>query len=919
MPPRRTGPIEGKAVADQALPDQREPLLRTKLFVPFVGARRVARPGLIDAINRSLHLALILVSAPAGFGKTTLLVEWAAQAKLPVAWLSLDAGDNDPNRFLRYVIAALKAALGGQDAAICAASQAMLQAVQPVPIEAILISLVNDLTDIPGSFALVLDDFQFIASTTVNEALTFILERLPPQAHLIVASRADPSIPLHRLRAGQRLFEIRTDRLRFTGDEAEAFMNTVMEVSLSREDISVLLNRTEGWIAGLQMAALSMRGIADQGAFIQAFSGSHRYILEYLLEEVLNRQPENIQAFLLQTSVLDQLCGPLCDALIGDAGKSQQILQYLERSNIFLIALDEVHNWYRYHHLFANLLQARLEQHHPEILPSLHLRASQWYEEAGLPETAVVHALSAHDTQRAAQLVEHNAIKILSQGEMSTLLRLFERIPETILDGSSRLSVLRALALTLSGQFGGAETQIADLESRFLRDETRQDRSEIQGSVALMRGLIADVRGDMTSAVELARRADALLPADSLAERSIIPFVLGDGYFATGELDQAEHAFRMIQKIGQASGNLWTIAVALHKMALLKRVQGKLNEAWALYDEAIRVAGERKGQQYGSLGAVFVGKSDILRERNELRAAQEMATQAIRNMGHWQSPTDLVTGYYTLARISLALGQIAQAETAIGKAQETAETGNIFPMTRQTLDACQVRLWLATGNFELANRSWSDKQLDGKGIPDASEIGYTTELEWITLSRVLIARDEPGAALQLLKTLADAAEAGGRFGRLIEIQALRAVVLWRSRKNEQAFEVLGKCLALAETEGYVRIFVDEGGSMEELLQAYRTRREGSLRAYTDRLLNVFRMSGGSTRLQTQPDLIGEALSNREIEVLQLLAAGLSNQEIADRLVLSKGTVKTHTHNLYGKLKVQTRTQAIARAKELNLI
>ncbi|MCL4561608.1 MAG: LuxR C-terminal-related transcriptional regulator, partial [Chloroflexi bacterium] len=514
---------------------------------------------------------------------------------------------------------------------------------------------------------------------------------------------------------------------------------------------------------------------------------------------------------------------------------------------------------------------------------------------------------------------EQNAIKILSRGEMSTLLGLFERIPAALLLSWPRLGVLKTWALTLSGQFDSAEVQLADLESRFIRDETRQDRRAIEGSVALMRGLIADMRGEMASAVELARRADELLPGDSLAERSIIPFVLGDGYFATGDLDKAEQAFRMIQKIGQASGNLWTVAVALHKIALLKKVQGKLNDAWDLYNEAIRLAGERKGQRYGSVGAVYVGKSDILRERNELRAAHEMVTQAITNMGHWQSPTDLVNGYCTQARISLSLGQIEPAKAALAEAEESSQTKGIFPITRQILQACQVRFWLVTGNSELANRWWVDKLAAGKGIPESSAIDYSNELEWITTSRVLIARNEIDAALKLLNILAEAADSGGRFGRLIEIQALIAVALWRSGKNEQAFEILLKCLALAETEGYVRVFVDEGRSMEELLQANRTRFDGRLRIYADKLLNVFRGPIGRDALQAQPELIEEALTNREVEVLRLLAAGLSNQEIAGRLVLSQGTVKTHTHNLYAKLRVQTRTQAIVRAKELNLI
>jgi LuxR family maltose regulon positive regulatory protein len=352
-----------------------------------------------------LDKALILVSAPAGFGKTTLLAEWANQAGLPVAWLSLGAGDNDPNRFLAYAIAALNTAFVDREKPVCSAAQAMLQSVQPLPFKSILVTFLNELMDISQPLALVLDDYQFITNPAVHEALTFILERLPLHVHLVIASRVDPSIPLHRLRAAQRLLEIRTDQLRFSGVETDAFMNTVMELSLSREDISTLTDRTEGWIVGLQMAALSMQGIANRPAFVQSLSGSQRYILEYLIEEVLARQSENLQAFLLQTSILDRLCGPLCDAVLAEEHNSKATLEYLDRANLFLTPLDEVGYWYRYHHLFADLLCARLQQFQPDQVPALHLRASRWYEEAGLPEEPSA-CLAAKGSNGLAKLVE---------------------------------------------------------------------------------------------------------------------------------------------------------------------------------------------------------------------------------------------------------------------------------------------------------------------------------------------------------------------------------------------------------------------------------------------------------------------------------------------------------------------------------
>jgi LuxR family maltose regulon positive regulatory protein len=916
--------MEGAEGTNQPIQERREPLLKTKLFIPPVRSKRVARSGLIIRLNGSLDKTLILVSAPAGFGKTTLLAEWVAQAGLPVAWLSLDAGDNDPNRFLGYVIAALNIALAGGERAICATAQSMLQSVQPLPIQTILVAFINDLTSISTPFALVLDDYQFITGPAVHEALTFILEHLPPHVHLVIASRVDPSIPLHRLRAAQRLLEIRTEDLRFTFDETSAFMNTVMELPLSEENISTLNGRTEGWIVGLQMAALSMQGMTDYSAFIQDFGGSHRYILEYLIEEVLNRQPEKLQAFLLQTSVLDQLCAPLCDAVLAEEYNSQAILEYLDRSNLFFTPLDQVGRWYRYHHLFADLLQARLLHSQPELIRTLHLRASQWYEGAGLPEEAIQHAFAAKELELAAGLVERSAIDILSRGEMSSLLKLFEALPEDLVLGRPMLCILHAWALTFAGRFDQVEPRLQQAKGRFQPGETTPDARRVLGSIAILRGLIADYQGNIEIAIELALQADRLLPEENLAERSIIPFVLGDGYSATGELDKAEGAFEKIKQIGYASGNLWTISVALHKLALVKVLQGRLRAARDLYQEAIMLASKRGGQQYGSMGAIYVGMSDLSREWNELEAARRAITQAIQNMEHWPNPTNLVSSYVILARIGLSQGEIEIAADALKKAEEISNTGQIFPITRKTMEACRVRLWLVKGDLAAADQWAKEKRLEERDHAADRKIDYVCELEWIGMARLHIARGELERALGLLTILAQAAEAAGRNGRQVEILILTALALHGSGRTTEALNVLMKSLALAEPEGFMRLFLDEGRPMAELLQACNKRVEGSLKAYTQKLLDALNMMPTSGPVEipaashsARP--LVEPLTGREIEVLHLLATGLSNREVAERLILSEGTIKTHTHNLYGKLGVQSRTQAIARANELKLL
>jgi LuxR family maltose regulon positive regulatory protein len=506
---------------------------------------------------------------------------------------------------------------------------------------------------------------------------------------------------------------------------------------------------------------------------------------------------------------------------------------------------------------------------------------------------------------------------------MSSLLRLFGALPEDLIPSRPALGVFYAWALTFSGQFDKAESQLLQIENQISPGDTRREASEIVGSIAMIRGLIADYRGNMDSAIELARRADELLPEDKWAERSIIPFVLGDGYTATGELDKAEQAFEKIHKMGLASGNLWTASVALHKLALVKKLQGKLRQVESLYQEAIKFASERGGQRYGSLGATYVGLSDLLRERNELKAARQMVCQAIEDMERWQNPTDLVNGHVTLARIALAQGDVERSQAALEKAEEIGRQGNIFPITRVTFEACQVRLWLAKGDLAIINQWLSEKLLTAKRYSLDRRLDFLSELEWISLARVCLARHELDRALDLLTPLAEAAERASRTGRLIEILVLKALVLHESGKKDRAASALERSLALAEPEGYLRIFLDEGRPMAELLQACSKRTQGSLKLYTDHLLKAFlaapvgkpAISPSSGQLEP----LIETLTERETEVLHLLAAGLSNQEIAERLVLSEGTVKTHTHNLYGKLGVRSRTQTIARAKELRLI
>jgi LuxR family maltose regulon positive regulatory protein len=902
---------------------QDAPVLRTKLFVPPMRSKRVARPGLIDQINGGLDKALVLVSAPAGFGKTSLLVEWTSQAQLPVAWLSLDAVDNDPHRFLNYVTATLNGVFPARDVPVCAATQEMLQSIQPLPLQTLMITLINELADMGESLAFVLDDYQFITGSEVNQGVAFLLEHMPANLHLIIATRVDPNLPLHRLRVRGQLVELRAADLRFNEQEAYAFLSQVMALNLSDHDIATLNSRTEGWIAGLQMAALSLEGVSNPATFIREFGGSHRYILEYLIEEVLERQPVRIQSFLLQTSILDRLSSPLCNALLTDEEDSQSILEHLERSNLFLIPLDEVGGWYRYHHLFADLLQVQLKRSLPDMVQPLHLRASQWYEREGMPEQAIQHALAAKALERVASLVERYALEIISRGEMSALLQLMRMLPDELIMRRPVLCVHYAWALTFSGQLDRVETLLGAAEKSARADASLRQTGEILGNIAIIRGLIADMRGDMPEAIALAQRADALLPEDDLTARSVVPFVLGDGYFATGKLDQAEKAYAEIRQIGRASGVLWTSTVALHKLALLKKLRGQLREAHELCQEAIHLARERGGQRYGSIGATYICLSDLLREWNELGAAREMLVQAIQDMRHWPNPTDLVNGYTTLAKICLSSGDVMGAAEALQHAREQERLGKIFPAIQKALQACQVRLWLVQEEMQAAD-AWLEEQQFADEIASVSpaSLDYLSELDGISAARVFISRKEYSRAEKLLSALARAAESAGRIGRLIEILVLTCVAYHQRGDIEPAVAVLKDALRLAEPQGYVHVFVDEGGAVRDLLGRME-RQAGRQGKYLGKLLAAFEdettAQSAGEKDHPEPQPLDEPLSERELEVLQLICQGYSNREIAQKLVISIHTVKRHNYNIYAKLEVGNRAQAILRSQVLGLV
>jgi LuxR family maltose regulon positive regulatory protein len=907
------------------------PILSTKLYVPPPRANLVLRPRLIERLNEGRQRKLTLISAPAGFGKTTLVSEWVVACERPVTWLSLDGGDNDPACFLAYLAAALQTIAANIGAGVLA----VLQAPQPPPIESILIALLNEITTIPDDFVLVLDDYHVIDSKPVDEALTFLLEHLPPQMHLVITTREDPHLPLARLRARGQLTELRAADLRFTPTEATDFLNQVMDLSLSAEDISALETRTEGWIAGLQFAALALRGpLSMQGqkgatGFIQSFTGSHHFVLDYLVEEVLQQQSESIQTFLLRTSILDRLCGPLCDAVLGSPSASgQETLEYLERANLFIVPLDNERRWYRYHHLFADVLRMHLMAEQADQVSAVHRRASEWYERNGSTDNAIRHALAAEDFARAADLVELVMPAMNRSRQFATLLGWLKALPDELVRVRPVLSTGYALVSMSCGDLEGVEARLRDAERWLDTTADMRERPEssaagmivvdeeefrrLPGMIALFRSGHALARGDMPETVKNARRALDLALEDDHLVLGGAASELGLAAWTSGDLDAARQMtadgmanVRLAGYISQAIGG----AIVL---ADIQIAQGRLHEAMTTYERALQWATEPGAPVLRGAADMYVGMSDLHREHNDLAGLPQ-------NPYRWCA---------AMARIREAQGDLDGALDLLDQAErlyDGALSPNVRPIaTRKT------RVWVAQGRLGEA-LGWARDQ----GLSVEKELSYLHEFDHITLARVLLARYQGGRAdgsisgvVGLLERLLKAAEEGGRKGSVIEILVLRAIAYHAQGDLPAAFLPLQQALALAEPEGYVRMFLDEGSSMMQLL------REASAREimpdYTGKLLAAFEAE--ERKSEDKPDLpsalpeghrdgepLIEPLSQRELKIVQLIAQGLSNREIGERLFLALSTVKGHNRKIFDKLQVQSRTEAVARARELGLL
>ena len=889
------------------------PLLTTKLYIPPPRPNLVPRPRLVERLDEGLRLGnrLTLISAPAGFGKTTLLSEWVGSCGRPVAWVSLDKGDEDPARFLSYFVAALQTI----EANVGEGMLSAFQAPQPPPIEAILTALINEIAALPDPCALVLDDYHVIKAQPIHDALTFLLDHLPSQMHLIIATRVDPPLPIAHLRGRGQLTELRLTDLRFTHDEAAALLNQVMGLDLSADDVVALASRTEGWIAGLQMAAASMQGQEDVAGFIQAFTGSDRYILDYLIEEVFHRQPSSVQTFLLQTAILNRLTGSLCDAVTGQ-DDGQATLERLERANLFIVPLDNERRWYRYHRLFADLLRKRLHQAQPDLVPTLHSRASGWYEQNELMAAAIDHALSAGDLERAARLIEQAAEATLMRSEIATFLSWMEMLPDELVRARPLLCVFHAGALLWGG------CPLDAIEAR-LQDAVEADPDgSVTGEVAAIRALLAAHQGDVRHSTELSDRALELLPEESLFLRSVVAGSLGLAYLWSGDIVAATRTFDKLARIGQETGNFMLTVMALRRLARLRRMQGQLHEARAFYEQALELAVDRQGRPLPIAGLAMTGLGELWREWNDLEAATRYLTEGIELIHQW-AETGTLEGYLYLARVRQAQGDEDGTREAIQKAQQLALKTDTTEVDDLSVALQQARLWAAQGNLEAALR-WVEERGVGRDVgPTALETRddlldyHLRKYEYLVLARVLIKQDQPDKALALLEPLLPRMEQQGQIGMVIEIQVLKALALQAQGNVAQAITALERALSLAEPGDYVRIFVDEGPPMAQLL--YEAAARGIAPDYTGKLLAAFPVSEPASTSQEPPAEMVEPLSERELEVLHFIEEGLSNREIAQKLFLSMSTVKVHTYNIYSKLGVHSRTQAVAKARALGIL
>ena len=883
-------------------------LLLTKLYVPPPRPNRVLRPRLNERLNNGLSSGskLTLISAPAGFGKTTLVSEWVAGCGRPVAWLSLDEGDYAPTSFLAYFVAALQTI----DENIGAEALRLLQSTQPPPIESILTALLNEITTVPDNFVLVLDDYHVIDSKPVDHVLTFLLEHLPPQIHLVIATREDPPLPLARLRARGQLTELRAADLRFNPAEAADFLNQMMGLNLSEEDIAALETRTEGWIAGLQLAAISMQGHQDPASFIQSFTGSHYFVLDYLVEEVLGQQPESIQTFLLRTSILDRLCGPLCDFVLGSfsAASGQETLEYLERSNLFIVPLDNERCWYRYHHLFGELLRKRLGKHcTAQEIAALHIRASEWYETNGLMLEAFRHAAAANDVERAERLMESRTMGLHLRSVALTILNWLDTLPAPVLDARPLLRVRSVTLALMAWRVAGVEEKLLAAEAAVTaaleRSPLDARARDLSGQIACARATLALTRYDTQAMLTQARRALECLHPENHTFLFTANWAFASANLLLGNRLAAAQACQRALAFSQKSGSIFSGMLATTILGNIQKMDNQLHQAAETYRRVLELAGDNP---FPNAGQVQLNLAEIYYEWNDLETAEQQGVQSQELMLQYGQLIDrFIMAEVFIARLQLVRGDVGGASDRLAEAERSARQKN-FLLRLPDIAAVQVLVLIQQGQ-----------------LAKAQQLAQKYELP-LSQAHVFIAQQNPPAALALLAPLRQQLEAKGLADELLNVMVLEALALQAQGENDRAVQVLGEALDLAEPGGFVRIFLDQGEAMRSLLrrliEKQSLEQEHRQSGYAERLLAAYQQLAAVPKpanMQQKSEMI-EPLSDRELVVLRLLRSELSGPEIAKQLIVSLNTLRTHTKNIFDKLGVNNRRAAVRRAEELDL-
>ncbi|MEK8126672.1 LuxR C-terminal-related transcriptional regulator [Paenibacillus filicis] len=904
------------------------PILSTKLFIPRSRSKVVARPRLIERLNEGIDRRLTVIAASAGFGKTTLASEWLAQCHRPAAWVSLDEGDNDPARFLTYLVAALQQIGSVRDEGVWA----LLRSPQPPPIESILTALLHEICAVPDPFLLVLDDYHEIKAEAIDKAVALLLERMPPQMHLVITTREKPRLPVARMRVRDQVTEVGAADLRFTYPEAAEFLGRAMGLSLLPADIALLEARTEGWITGLQLAALSIKEQPDASGFIQSFAGSDRFVLDYLMEEVVGRQSEGIQSFLLQTSILDRLCGPLCEAVMGrdsgerlvgfgiGAGSGQEALELLEQAHLFIVPLDNERRWYRYHHLFAGLLRQRL-RHSLDLttgegeqgVAELHARASKWYEGQGQELEAFHHAAAALDIPRAARLVEGAGVPLHFRGALAPVLSWLDSLPTEEWQARPALQVIYASGRLMLGQTAGLEQSLQAAELSLQATERDDKTRDLLGHLAAIRATLAVSRHQAEIILAESRRALACLHPDNLPVRTAITWSMGYAYQLQGNRAAAGQAYAEALTISQRIGHVIITMMATLGLGLIQEGGLQLHAAAETYRRVLKLAGD---PPLPAACEAYLGLARISYAWNDLPAAEGYARLSIQLAEQLEQIDRAVAGEVFMARLELTQGNVSGAAARIAQADYVTRQQNFANQFRPIADV-RAQVLLCQGN--LAAAAHLTEKYD---LPLAS-------------ARIYLAQADPSAALTAVEPVLRQAETNEWRDERLQAMALRVVALHAHGETAEAAQVLRDVLAQADPGGLIRIFLDEGAPMYRALGEALT--NGSMPDYLKKVLAAFEAaepkdeiaSGGRPPQPAQPrtgsrtesilDSLIEPLSERELEVLNLIAQGLSNREISERLFIALTTVKGHNRIIFDKLQVKRRTEAVARARNLGLL